>query len=214
MRLVDQFSALERGLPDDWASARLRLSVADEGRCERAAALLGPANPGRRRNDIRFGTGRRGAALGPDAIRRLLRRLDQENINGELELLGVDEAEPEQLRPEHPKLRDAWDQALAGLPPDWSDIYAQVRLSSTDFVERGALLLSPINPARYGGATTLRFRCARSFGYGASPEMVARCLERCDEEGITGDVEILRALSDTFPVYTQGPVWYVGGRAV
>jgi hypothetical protein len=24
----------------------------------------------------------------------------------------------------------------------------------------------------------------------------------------------LRALSDTKPVYTQGPVWYVGGRAV
>jgi hypothetical protein len=44
--------------------------------------------------------------------------------------------------------------------------------------------------------------------------MVSRCLERCDEEGITGEVEILRALSDTFPVGTQGPVWYVGGRSV
>jgi len=44
--------------------------------------------------------------------------------------------------------------------------------------------------------------------------MAARCLQRCDEEGITGEVEILRALSDTDPVGTQGPVWLVGGRSV
>ena len=89
-----------------------------------------------------------------------------------------------------------------------------MRLDSTDFLDRAALLLSPLNPARYGGPTGFRFRCARTFGYVASPEMVCRCLERCDEEGITGEVEILRALSDTFPVGTQGPVWYVGGRSV
>ncbi len=44
--------------------------------------------------------------------------------------------------------------------------------------------------------------------------MAHRCLERLDEEGITGEVRILRALSDTKPVATQGPVWYVGGKAV
>jgi hypothetical protein len=47
-----------------------------------------------------------------------------------------------------------------------------------------------------------------------SPEMATRCFERCDEDGMTGEVEILRALSDTNPVGTQGPVWLVGGRAV
>jgi hypothetical protein len=55
---------------------------------------------------------------------------------------------------------------------------------------------------------------ARQFGYGASPGMTRRCLARLDEERITGRVEILRALSDTRPVGTQGPVWRVGGRAV
>jgi hypothetical protein len=44
--------------------------------------------------------------------------------------------------------------------------------------------------------------------------MVHRCLERLDEEGIRGRVRILRALSDTQPVGTQGPVWRVGGRSV
>jgi hypothetical protein len=44
--------------------------------------------------------------------------------------------------------------------------------------------------------------------------MVERCLERCDERGVTGAVEILWAVSDTYPVGTQGPVWYTGGRVV
>jgi hypothetical protein len=60
----------------------------------------------------------------------------------------------------------------------------------------------------------LRFRVARRFGYGASAEMARRCLERLDDSGIPGQLRVLHALSDTKPVYTQGPVWYVGGRAV
>jgi hypothetical protein len=76
------------------------------------------------------------------------------------------------------------------------------------------LLLSPVNPARYGGKTALRFRVASRFGYGASPGMVRRCLQRMDEEGLKGELQILRVLSDTDPVATQGPVWYVEGKAV
>jgi hypothetical protein len=168
---------------------------------------------GRRGKQIRFSVARRGTGVGADGIRRLLQRLDRERIDGDLELVASEE--PAQVAPRvRAGLASAWEQALAGLPPDWTDIYAEVRLHSTDFLERAALLLSPVNPARYGGPTGFRFRCARSFGYGASPDMVARCLERCDAEGITGEVEILRALSDTFPVGTQGPVWYVGGRSV
>ena len=44
--------------------------------------------------------------------------------------------------------------------------------------------------------------------------MTERCLERLDHERIPGRFSVLRALSDTKPVSTQGPVWYVGGRAV
>ena len=111
-------------------------------------------------------------------------------------------------------LRAQWEHALVLLPSDWSDVYAEVRFDSTDYVEPGALLLAPTNPAAYGGPGALRFRCARRFGYGVSAEMAARCLERCDERGMTGKVEVLRALSDTYPVATQGPVWLVGGRTV
>jgi hypothetical protein len=213
LRLVDQFNELEHRLPDNWAEARLLLTIDDDARCDRAAALLGPATPGRLGKRIHFGVARRAAGLGPEAIRRLLRRLDEEGVAGELQLIAAEEA-PEQERPRRETLRAQWERALAALPSDWSDLYAQVRLDSTDYVERAALLLAPLNPARYGGPTTLRFRVARRFGYGAAPQMVARCLERCDAEGITGEVEILHALSDTYPVATQGPVWLVGGRSV
>jgi len=213
LRLVDQFTGIERELPHDWADARLLLTVADDARSDRAAALLGPANPGRLGKKIHFTIGRRGAAVGPEGARRLLRRLDDEGVDGKLELLGAEKALAEELLSRE-SLREAWQRALDSLPPDWSDIYAEVRFDSTDYVERAALLLAPLNPARHGGATALRFRCARSFGYGVSPEMAARCLQRCDEDGLTGEVEILRALSNTYPVSTQGPVWLVGGRAV
>jgi hypothetical protein len=76
------------------------------------------------------------------------------------------------------------------------------------------LLLSPVNPARYGGPTTLRFRVARSVGYGTAPSMARRSLERLDAERITGRLRFLRVLSATSHVATQGPVWRVAGRSV
>src|SRR5882724_7304337 len=48
LRLVEQFRQLMSTLPDDWQSARLRLIVGNEEDGARAAALLGPTNPGRR----------------------------------------------------------------------------------------------------------------------------------------------------------------------
>ncbi len=64
------------------------------------------------------------------------------------------------------------------------------------------------------GRSALRFRAARTFGYGASAQMTARCLERVDAEGIFGRLTILRVLSGTHNVDTQGPVWRVEGKAV
>ena len=213
MALLDQWKEIEARLPDDWASARLSLTIEDDADCDRAAFLLGPANPGRRGKQVRFGAGRDGTGPSANLVRRLLARLDAERIDGRLELSGVDERAqaPEAVRP---SLAAAWEEELARLPPDWSDLYCEVRLTSTDYLERAALLMAPLNPARYGGETGFRFRVARTFGYGASPEMTRRCLERLDEAGIPGTLRILRVLADTHPNATQGPVWYVGGRSV
>jgi hypothetical protein len=214
VRLSDGWREIERQLPEDWTDARLVLRVRDPEHAERAAAFLTPLMPGRNGSEIRFYTARRGAGAGPDAARRVLRRLDEEGIRGELELVSAGKPEPGVLAVERPRLTDAWDPVLAALPPDWSDLYAEIELTSTDLLEGAALLLSPLNPARYGGKPAFRFRIARRFGYGASPGMVRRCLERMDEQRLQGQLRILRVLSDTDPVSTQGPVWYVEGKAV
>jgi hypothetical protein len=214
VRLADQWRRIERELPENWSDARLLLRVRDPDQAGRAAAMLTPLTPGRSGNEIRFFTARRGAGASPDAVRRLLRRLDDDGIRGDLELVSAGKPEPGVLAVEAPKLAEAWDQALATLPPDWSDLYAELELTSSDQLERAALLIAPVNPARFGGKPALRFRVARRFGYGASPAMVRRCLERVDAEAIRGQLRILRVLSDTDPVSTQGPVWYVEGKVV
>jgi hypothetical protein len=213
MTLSQQWNEIERGLPTAWADARLALTVPDSTLAVRATALLGPFNPGRSGDTVRFTTARRGAGFGPEHVRRLLRKLDAERIGGTLTLVSSGEPVPE------PELsRDTfvgeWEAALAVLPADWSDLYAELELVSTDHLERAALLLGPVNPSRYGGTPGFRFRVASRFGYGASVGMTRRCLERLDEAGIPGELRILRVLSDTRPVATQGPVWYVGGKAV
>jgi hypothetical protein len=213
--LVDQWQAIEHGLPEGWGDARLRLTVAEEGQGERAAALLGPVNPGRHGQTISFFVALRGAGPSPELVRRLLQRLDREGVQGELGLVGTgDVAEAAPRAGERKTFVTAWDEQLATLPDDWTDLYAEVELFSSDYLEPAALLLAPVNPARYSAKHGFRFRVARRFGYGASAEMARRCFERLDEEGIRGELRMLHALSDTRPVQTQGPVWYLGGRSV
>ena len=72
MSLAADWDELQQSLREDWGAAQLRLTLADEGESDRAAALLGPANPGRRGNVIRFYAARRGEGRSPDIIRRLL----------------------------------------------------------------------------------------------------------------------------------------------
>jgi hypothetical protein len=210
--LVEQWREIVRELPGPWADARLRLTIEDERESVRAASVLAPLNTGRRGNVLRFSTARGGASA-PALVERLLARLDEERISGALELISSGEAALKTVL-ERSTLAGTWDASIAALPPDWSDLYAEVELVSTDWLDRAALLMAPLNPARYGEAAGFRFRVARRFGYGAAPEMTRRCLERVDEEHISGELRILRVLSETDPVATQGPVWYLDGRSV
>ena len=214
MPLAERWNELEGGLDPRWREARLELTVDDDAQRDRAAALLGPASPGRTARAIRIRVCRGGDGIGPEAATRLLRRIDGEGIKGRLVLRSTDEdPQPEQAAARTSLAAD-WDAAVESLPGDWSDVLAEVTLTSSDHVERGALLLAPVNPIQIDDATGFRFRCAKSVGYGASPGMVRRCLARLDEAGIPGAVRVLRALSDTHHVSTQGPVWMIGGKAV
>jgi len=147
-------------------------------------------------------------------VKRLLERVDAERIHGLLKVLSSDPIPAREPAVPGPTLREQWDTALATIPADWSDLLAEVELESSDWFDRTALNLAPINPRRHGTRVALRFRAASRFGYGGSPQMVARCLARCDEHGVRGAVRILRVLCDTRPVQTQGPVWQIDGQMV
>jgi hypothetical protein len=217
-----QWRRIQAKLPEDWVQARLGLAVTHPRQTERAAALLAPLTPGRSGNLVRFEVVRRGHPQSPAAVERALGRLDEERIRGTLELAGAEAVPPADITASPAAapaaadvpLVDAWDALVADLPEDWSDVYAEIMLTSSDDLDPAALELAPINPARFGPAIGFRFRCARTFGYGAAPVMVRRSFERLDERGIGGTVCILRVLSDTKPVGTQGPVWYVSGKVV
>jgi hypothetical protein len=218
--LAERADELLRGLPRGWETARIDVTLEEADEADRAALILAPATPGRSGQTFRLHVhhGTRGLAPTPELVRRVLARLDEENIRARIKLAAHEERAPETRAPvseaERRTLAAQWDALAERLPPDWSDLYAEVELDSTDFLERGALLLAPVNPARHGGPAAFRFRCARLRGYGASAGMARRCLERLDAAGISGRVRVLRVLSDTDLVSTQGPVWLLGGRSV
>jgi hypothetical protein len=208
--LATQWERISASLPEEWERAELRLAVPEPQVRSRAAALLGPLMPGRVGDDLRFVVSR-ASGVGPEAARRLLANLDEDGIAGTLVLSGSTAAAAENA-PERALLAPRWDELVTSLPEDWSDLLCRIELASSDDLQRAALVAAPLNPSRPAGEVGFDFRVARNFGYGASPQMTRRCLARIDEAGIPGRVEILRTLSDTHPVSTQGPVWYVGGK--
>ncbi len=207
--VAQQWNSVGSDLPEGWAKATLRLELTDRESADQAAAMLGPAGPYRAApNVLLFTVARDGSATSPDNIIRLLGRVP----NGTLSLSGSQAAPKVAAIAEDSPLTTAWDEALAGLPADWSDVYAEIRLTSTDYVERASVLCIQCNPRRVGSRAAFNFRAARTRGYGVSPEMARRCFERCDAEGITGTIEILRVISGSRHVATQGPVWLSAGK--
>jgi hypothetical protein len=221
VKLAEQWPYVNEELPEGWSVARLVLVFEDDEQANRAALILGPLAPGRTGRTFRLTLYAEGAQPAtPERLRRVLARLDEQRLEGRLDLVSAEGATAEEAPRRAARrmpLAVAWDALLSRLPPDWSDLYAEVELDSTDFLDRGALLLAPANPARIGGRTVLRFRAARRAGYGIAAEMARRCLERLDSEGITGTLRVVRVLSDTeVPGSTpsQGPVFRIGGQPV
>jgi hypothetical protein len=211
--LAAEWDRIQSGLPSDWVHGELEANVG-EVEFERAASFLAPAQPYRTGAGIlRVAVARDGSAPSPTSIRRMLARLDASGMDAKLTLVSSETASAAP-RAEQKTLAQSWDDALTTVPADWSDLVGEIDLISSDYLDLGALQLAPINPRRLPQSLTLRFRSARIFGYGASPGMVRRCLERCDAKGIRGGVRVVRVLSDTKPVGTQGPVWQMDGRTV
>ena len=217
VKLVDQWAALERRLPADWETVELRLRTEQPTERSEAARILGPMNVGLVGEELAFTVRRAGGASGPEAARRLFGRLYEARVWCLLEQREVvaaaprlDEPEPAATSP----LAAQWDAALDALPPGWSDLLCLLELGSSALLARAALLCAAINPTRDRDRVGFTFRCARTTGYGVSAPMARRCFEQLDDEGITGTVAVLRSLSGTDNVATQGAVWYVAGKVL
>ncbi len=197
-------------MPETWARASLRLELHDRAAADQAAATLAPTGPYRVSPTIlQFSVARDGSALGPQGITRLLSRIPAGTLS-----LSNSQAAARPAEQEAASLVEGWDAALAGLPSDWSDLYAEIEFTSSDYIEPAAVLCVQMNPRRDGTRAAFNFRAARQAGYGVAPGMARRCFERCDEKGIRGSISVLRVLSDTHLVATQGPVWLSGGKTL
>jgi len=217
MQAAGQWKLIERDLGADWDEAHFVFSVEDPGSIGDAAAVLAPLGPGRAGGELRFQIRREGG--GPDKVRNLVGRLDRKRIWGTLTLVESRAAEPPTTAPavepeEAPGLVVSWDAALANLPPRWRDLLCELELDSTDYLPRAALLGAPLNPTRNPEQIALRFRVTSGVGYGTSPGMARRCLERIAGDGITGRASVLNVLSDTGNEATLGPVWRIAGQSV
>jgi hypothetical protein len=218
MKLVDQWRAIEDGLPSGWEDVRLTLTTEQPGDLPRAAQVLGSINAGKVGSTLVFHVRRAGGSQGPQAAKHLFERLDQDRTWCTLEQSGVHAAESLPPRPAAaPPLvtvAESWDAAVSPLPSDWTDLLCELEIGSSDYLDRTALLCAPLNPTRDPSRLAFVFRCSGRSGYGVSQPMARRCFERLDHDGITGSARVLRVLSDTDNVDTQGPVWLVGGKTL
>jgi len=221
MKLVDQWRTIEAGLPAGWEDVRLTLTTEQPGDLPRAAQVLGSINVGKVGSTLVFHVS---SAAGPHGVQRVLRafeHLDRDRTWCHLEAATarlVTESPGDggavAAAPATSGVAESWDVALAPLPSDWTDLLCELEIESSALLDRTALLCAPLNPARSGSRVAFTFRCSGRSGYGASPAMARRCFERLDHEEITGTARVLRVLSDTDNVDTQGPVWLVGGKTL
>jgi hypothetical protein len=219
MKLVDQWRTIEDGLPSGWEDVRLTLTTEQPVDLPRAAQVLGSINVGKVGSALVFQVRRAGGPQGPQAAKRLFERLDRDRTWCQLEQSHVRVADttaavpdPRAAPPAVP-VAVSWDAALAPLPTDWTDLLCELEIESSDHLDRTALLCAPLNPTRDASSRlAFTFRCSGRSGYGVSRSMARRCCERLDDDGIPGSTRVLRVLSDTDNVDTQGPVWLVGGR--
>ena len=224
VKLVDQWRTVETELPPDWSSARLRIRPEDPAEAGEVGRILGPMTAGRVGDEIvvtveRAG-GRRRAAGGSAPV-RISRRGTR---------LVRDRAAPRSsTRPPPP----ARSRPSRGSPSPGSTLRGSVARRAGDPAARTGATCWPRSRSTRATTSTAGRCCAHRStrpatvtasrsrsgarsraGYGASAAMAGRCFARCDEEAITGRVSILRTLSETDLIGTQGPAWRVGGKVL
>jgi hypothetical protein len=82
-------------------------------------------------------------------------------------------------------------QVLASLPPDWTDLELDLRIDDEARYVDTAVALSRINAQSYSRSDwDWRLLVAHGFGHAAAAETVLGVLEKLDEEGVAGEMQV------------------------
>jgi hypothetical protein len=88
-------------------------------------------------------------------------------------------------------LASDFQQVLAALPPDWTDLEVDLRIDDEGQYIDTAVALSQVNAQPYSEADwDWRLLVAHSFGHAAAAESVAGVLAKLDAEGVTGEMQV------------------------
>jgi hypothetical protein len=84
-----------------------------------------------------------------------------------------------------------FDQVLAALPPDWTDLELDLRIHDESCYIDTAVALSQVNAQPYSRSEwQWRLLIAKSFGHAAAPETVRGVLAKLDEAGVDGELQV------------------------
>ena len=220
VKLVDQWQALERRLPETWESISLRLTTEQPDELSEAARILGPMNVGRVGSELAFTVRRAGGPAGPEAARRLFARLDAARVWCQLEqeaIVSADTLPPRdesREAPAVPLVGRVGSRCSTSCPIDWSDLLCALELDSSALLPRAALLTAPINPTRAADRVGFTFRCARGPGTASRRRWRDARSSGSTPRGSSAASRSCGRSRDTDNVGTQGAVWYVGGKVL
>jgi predicted alpha/beta hydrolase family esterase len=86
-----------------------------------------------------------------------------------------------------------FQQILATLPPDWTDLEVDVRIEDESQYVDTAVTISQVNAQVYQHPREgwhWRLLVAHSFGHAAAPETVAGVLEKLEAAGVRGELRV------------------------
>jgi hypothetical protein len=84
-----------------------------------------------------------------------------------------------------------FQQVLAAMPPDWTDLELDLRIEDESRYVDAAVTLSQVNAQPYSKADwDWRLIVAHSFGHAAAAETVKGVLTKLDAEGIGGEMQL------------------------
>ena len=89
-----------------------------------------------------------------------------------------------------------FERALDSLPPDWTDLEFDLRISDEQRYVEATVLLVQVNAEAYSRHDWhWRILVAHEFGHAAAPESVRGTLKLLDDEGIEGEIAVREARS-------------------